>query len=221
MPLRGSVQLLLLSLRARATRPAGLGAAALGLLLIGAVQLNGALPSLGKDGFAQALRQSVWAQALAVPDQSEFAHWPWEDLTANMSLAPTAKVPRLGLSAALRDAPAWSGPVSPVPGRTARVKTNRKAGGDRIQGDVALGDVALGDVTIGDSITFTAADGETCVYRVTGRRVVDPHLAESEAEGFGGEAALFECGPLENLIMQATQGEPEVAPKPTDEQRKL
>ncbi|HUU24811.1 MAG TPA: hypothetical protein VMW68_04515 [Methyloceanibacter sp.] len=217
MPLRGSVQLLLLFLRARATRMAGLGAAALGLLLIGAVQLNGALPSLGKDGFAQALRQSVWAQALAVPDQSEFAHWPWEDLTVNMSLAPTAKVPRLGLSAALLDAPAWNGPASPAPGRTARVKTNRKAGGDQIQGDVALG-----DVSIGDSITFTAADGETCVYRMTGRRVVDPHLAESEAEGFGGEAALFECGPLESLIMQATQGESTtVAPEPTDEQRKL
>jgi len=216
MPLRGSVQLLLLFLRARATRVVGLGAAALGLLLIGAVQLNGVLPSLGKDGFAQALRQSVWAQALAVQDQSEFAHWPWEDLTANMSLAPTAKVPRLGLSAALLDAPALSGPVSPAPGRTARVETERKAIGDQIQGDVALG-----DVTIGDSITFTAADGEICVYRVSGRRVVDPHLAESEAEGFGGEAALFECGPLENLIMQATQGEPKVVPEPADEQRKL
>jgi hypothetical protein len=216
MPLRGSVQLLLLFLRTRATRVGGIGAAAASLILIGAVQLNGVLPSLGKDGFAQALRQSVWAQALAVQDQSEFARWPWQDLNPNMSFAPTASVPRLGLSAALRDVPARSGTVAAAPDRTARVKTEKKTTGEQTQGDVALG-----DVTIGDSITFTAADGATCVYRVTGHRVIDPHLAGSSAEGFGGEAALFECGPLESLIMQATQGEPETAPAPTDAQRKL
>jgi len=189
------------------------------LLLIGAVQINGVLPSLGKDGFAQALRQSVWEQALA--DQSEFAHWSWEDLSVNMSLAPAARVPRPGLSAALLNEPAHGSSASRSPDRTAHVKPEKKASGDQIQGDVALGDVATGGVVIGDSITFTAADGATCVYRVTGRRVVDPHLAESEAERFGGEAALFECGPLESLIMQATQGEPKMAPEPTAEQRKL
>lgn len=214
MPLRGSVQLLLLSLRRRATRKAWLGAVGAVGLAVGGVQLANVLPSLGEDGLAQALRQSVWNQVLA--DQSTPARWPWEDLSVSMSLAPSASVPRLGLSAAMRRETAGvAESTSPAPDRTARVKT-QKAKSDQVQGDVALS-----DVTIGDSITFTAADGAICVYQVTGRRVVDPHLAASEAERFGGEAALFQCGPLENLIMQATQGEPDAAPKPAEEQRKL
>ena len=214
MPLRGSVQLLLLSLRRRATRKAWLGAVGAVGLAVGGVQLANVLPSLGEDGLAQALRQSVWNQVLA--DQSTPARWPWEDVSVSMSLAPSASVPRLGLSAAMRSETAGvAEAISPAPDRTARVKT-QKAKGDQVQGDVVLS-----DVTIGDSITFTAADGATCVYQVTGRRVVDPHLAASEAERFGGEAALFQCGPLENLIMQATQGEPDAAPKPAEEQRKL
>ncbi len=214
MPLRGSVQLLLLSLRRRATRKAWLGAVGAVGLAVGGVQTANVLPSLGEDGLAQALRQSVWNQVLA--DQSTPARWPWEDLSVSMSLAPSASVPRLGLSAAMRRETAGvAESTSPAPDRTARVKT-QKAKSDPVQGDVALS-----DVTIGDSITFTAADGAICVYQVTGRRVVDPHLAASEAERFGGEAALFQCGPLENLIMQATQGEPDAAPKPAEEQRKL
>jgi len=214
MPLRGSVQLLLLSLRRRATRKAWLGAVGAVGLAVGGVQLANVLPSLGEDGLAQALRQSVWNQVLA--DRSTPARWPWEDVSVSMSLAPSASVPRLGLSAAMRSETAGvAEAISPAPDRTARVET-QKAKGDQVQGDVVLS-----DVTIGDSITFTAADGATCVYQVTGRRVVDPHLAASEAERFGGEAALFQCGPLENLIMQATQGEPDAAPKPAEEQRKL
>lgn len=215
MPLRGSVQLLLLSLGRRATRKAAIGAVAIGLLGVGAVQLNSALSSLGEDGLVYALRQSAWQQALA--DQSKPIRWPWEDLSTSMSLAPTATVPRLGLSAAMRtETPSLAEKASPAPNRTASVKT-KDAKSQRAQGDVALS-----DVTIGDSITFTAEDGATCIYRVTGRRVVDPHLAASEAERFGGEAALFECGPLESLILQATQGEPEAAPEPAaDAQRKL
>lgn len=219
MPLRGSVQLLLLSLRRRATRRAWLGAVGAVGLAVGGVQLANVLPSLGEDGLAQALRQSVWNQVLA--DQSTPARWPWEDLSVSMSLAPSASVPRLGLSAAMRRETAGvAESTSPAPARTARVKA-QKAKSDQVQGDVVLSDMTLSDVTIGDSITFTAADGAICVYQVTGRRVVDPHLAASEAERFGGEAALFQCGPLENLIMQATQGEPDAAPKPAEEQRKL
>jgi len=215
MPLRGSVQLLLLSLGRRATRKAAIGAVAIGLLGVGAVQLNNALSSLGEDGLVYARRQSAWQQALA--DQSKPIRWPWEDLSASMSLAPTATVPRLGLSAAMRtETPSLAEKASSAPNRTASVKT-KDAKSQRAQGDVALS-----DVTIGDSITFTAEDGATCIYRVTGRRVVDPHLAASEAERFGGEAALFECGPLESLILQATQGEPEAPPEPAaDAQRKL
>lgn len=216
MPLRGSVQLLLLSLRRCATRKAGIGAVATVLVVAGAVQLKDALPTIGEDGLTQALRQSVWKQALG--DRSKPAVWPWEDLSVSMSLAPSASVPRLGLSAAVQQK-AFPVAAQPASDRTADAKP-RRAHGARVEGDIALGDVSGGDVTIGDSITFTAADGATCVYRVTGRRVVDPHLAASEAERFDGEAAMFECGPLENLIMQATQGEPKALPEPADEQQR-
>ena len=90
----------------------------------------------------------------------------------------------------------------------------------------ALGDVAISDVAIGDSITFTAADGATCVYRVTGRRVVDPHLAEGEAERADGGTSPFICSPLDRLILQAaegalTGGKPPPAPQAADNQQKL
>ena len=220
MPLRGSVQFLLLSLRPRTRRGLGIGAAVVVLLLVGAVQLKDALPSLGHDGLAQALRQSVWEQALA--DQSKGVYWPWDDLTVNMSLAPAAKVRRLGLSAAmLNETPISPEAAAPARDHAAHAKADKHTGPQDSQ---EQGDVALSDVTVGDSITFTAADGATCIYRVTGHRVVDPHLAESEAERFGGEAALFECDPLESLIRQATQGaqsEPQAAPEPADDQQKL
>jgi hypothetical protein len=200
MPVRGSVQLLLLSPLWRAARRIGIGAASVGLLLIGAVQLQNALPALDEDGLVQALRQNVWKRALA--DQSQGTPWPWQDLSTNMSLAPGAAVPRLGLSAALRDY-IVAEPALPARDDDARAKT---ASDVQPESNIAQGDVALSDVTIGDSITFTAADGATCVYHVTGRRVVDPHLPASEAQGFDVEASLFECSPLESLIMQATQG---------------
>ncbi len=214
MPLRGSVQLLLLSPRWRLARRTGIGAAAMGLLLVGAIQLQNALPALGEDGLVQALRQNVWKRALA--GQAHATPWPWQDISANMSLAPGATVPRLGLSAALLSQ--VDEPALPAQNDDARTPVAVAKPGTQ-------GDVALGDVTIGDSITFTAADGATCVYQVTGRRVVDPHLAASEAERFDGEASLFECSPLESLIMQATQGaaegEPAAPLTPGGDQHKL
>lgn len=219
MPLRGSVQLLLPTLRRPATRKAGIGAVAVVLVLAGSVQFKDMLPSLGEDGIAQALRQSVWKEALSGP--SKPAQWPWEDISMRMSLAPSATVPRLGLSAAMQRQTAAV--ADPSPERNARVSP-RMNPDDGMRGDVALGDVALGDVSsggvsVGDSITFTAADGATCIYRVTGKRVVDPHLAANDAERFEGEAAMFECGALEDLFMQATQGK--APPTPADDQRKL
>lgn len=212
MPVRGSVQLLLLSPRWRAARRIGIGAATMGLLLFGAVQLQSALLALGEDGFAQALRQNVWKRALA--GQAKVTPWPWQDLSINMSPAPGAAVPRLGLSAALRNR---AEPTLPARDDDARAKT---ASDVQPQGDVALSDVA-----IGDSITFTAADGATCVYQVPGRRVVDPHLPASEAQGFDVDASQFECSPLESLIMQATQGtahgKPHAPVAPGAEQQKL
>jgi hypothetical protein len=212
MPKRGSVQLLLLSFRPRATLGWGLGAAVVIVLLTGLMQARDEFPLLAKTGIAQVLRQSAWERALAGP--SEPVRWPWDDMSVNMSLAPAANVPRLGLSAAIlqhaADAP---GAASPGPHRAPKAEAQR--------GDVALGDVALGEVAVGDSITFTAADGATCVYRVTGRRVVDPHLAGSEAESTDGETSLFSCGPLDRLIIEATKGKPPVAPQSDPDQQKL
>jgi hypothetical protein len=217
MPKRGSVQLLLLLLRPRATLGWGMGAAVAIGLVAGLVPLNGTSPLLDKAGIAQTLRQGAWEKALA--GQSTPARWPWQDMSENMSFAPGAKVPRLGLSAAMLNR-ADEAPQAAVsePYRSAQTKTDK--------GVEAAGDVALSDVAIGDSITFTAADGATCVYRVTGRRVVDPHLAEGEAMRADGETSLFNCGPLDRLIMQATQGaltqgEPPVAPQAADDQQKL
>ena len=219
MPLRGSVQLLLLSPRRRGVRQAGVGTAVAVLLLAAAAQFQHAFLSIGEDGFVQALRQSVWKRALA--DQAQATPWPWQDLSTNMSLAPGATVPRLGLSAALRSQ-VVSEPAALPPDGGAAAKTASNA---KPRAHDAQGDVALGDVTIGGSITFTAADGATCVYQVTGRRVVDPHLAASEAERFDGEVSLFECSPLESLIMRATQdaaqSEPTAPVTPDGDQQKL
>jgi hypothetical protein len=211
MPIRGSVKVLLPSLRPRATFGWGLGATAIALLLVGAVQLKAG--SLDKSSFAQAVRQSVWNQALDGRSQTE--HWPWEDLSISMSLVPTAKVPRLGLSASLLKPNATADTASARPRRAGSAYID-----DTGRGDVALGDVASTDAAIGDSITFTAADGATCVYKVTRRRVVDPHLAGSEAERTDS-GSPFSCGPLDDLIRDASQGKVPIAPPPAADQQKL
>ena len=215
MPKRGSVQFLLLFLRPRATLGWALGVAAVIGLVAGAVQLQQAVPLLDKGGLVQTLREGAWEKALA--GQSTPARWPWEDMSVNMSLAPGAKVPRLGLSAAmLNQTDKAPQPEPSQPYRGAHDQAGKTAEG--------AGDVALSDVAIGDSITFTAADGATCVYRVSGRRVVDPHLADGGLRGIDGAVSLFECGPLESLIRQATQGaltqsDPPVAPTADDQQK--
>jgi hypothetical protein len=214
MPKRGSVQLLLLSLRPSKMVGWTLGCAAVIGLAAAVVHLKETVPLLDNGGLAQTLRQGAWEKALA--SESTPTRWPWEDMSVNMSLAPGAKVPRLGLSAAmLRQTDETPQTVPSEPYQAERPKPSKGA----------VGDVAISDVGIGDSITFTATDGATCVYRITGHRVVDPHLAEGEAERADGEASLFNCGPLDRLIMQATQGglagEATVPPQTASDQQKL
>ena len=204
MPLRGSVRFLLPSLRRRAARWSVMGACAVALAVCGAAAFKDAFPTIEQDGIAQALRQSVWNQALS--GYSTPLRWPFEDLSGSLSLTPSSKVPRLGLSASMRAEPVIPlAPVAEVRPAEAAAKKN-----ETVEGPVS-GDLALRDVEIGDSITFTAADGAICVYRVTGRPVVDPHLAAGDAGRAVGEATLFECGPLESLIMKATQAAPKRA----------
>jgi len=213
MPRRGSVQLLLLlPFRWRARRWLGLGTVAIVFLVVGVVQLRERLPLLAESGLAQALRQSAWEQALAGQTQTE--HWPWEDVSTNMSPVPTAKVRRLGLSAAVLSR-------AKNASKSASVEPRQPAHAEADKDTAALGDVAISDVAIGDSITFTAADGATCVYRITGRRVVDPHLVNGEAERADGRTLPFTCSPLNRLIMQATQAKPPVAPRAAGDQQKL
>lgn len=197
-----------------------LAASAALVAMFAASGVRDVFPAMNQDGFAQSLRQSAWTKALS--DQSVAEAWPWQNLSQHMSALPSAKVRRLGLSASLRDvteATAEPGHVRDAGPSLASQKPSPRSA----QGDVALGDVGSGKVGIGDSITFTADDGATCVYRVTGRPVVDPHLGSRQAEGTRGEAGLFECSPLDTLIMRATQGAQKAAPeeRPLEHQRKL
>jgi hypothetical protein len=186
----------------------GIGAAIAFLLAIGVIQASGEFPVMAKTGLAQLLRQSAWEQALA--GQSEQKPWPWEDTT----FVPGAKVPRLGLSAAVLTEASGGGAVRPMPGtRRAGLKPGQKP-------------TELGDVAIGDSITVTGADGSSHIFKVTGRRVVDPHLAESDETAVGGGDALTTCWALNGLVgsslrlvIQATQVEPPSAPQQSAEQK--
>jgi sortase A len=208
MSKRGSTQLLLLFFRSCARHKWGIGAATAFLVLIGAIQTSGEFHLMAKTGLAQLLRQSAWEEALS--NQAEPKPWPWEDTT----LVPSAKVPRLGLSAAILTGTSSGAVVQPMPrGQRADLKSD-KTGAE------------LGDVAIGDSLTVIGADGSSHVYRVTGRRVVDPHLAETEQTPIDGEVALVTCWPLDpciagslRLVIRATEVDPPVAPKPSAEQK--
>ncbi|ODR98369.1 hypothetical protein AUC68_07945 [Methyloceanibacter methanicus] len=207
--------------RRRIVAKAGLGACAAFAALLAASEVRDVFPAVDEGGLAQSLRQSAWTKALS--GHATAQDWPWQNVSARMSRLPSAPVRRLGLSASLRDATdTATQAVSLSPAGAAPAKQS-DAIARSMEGDVALGDVGSGTVGIGDSITFTASDGATCVYRVTGRPVVDPHLASGEAEGAQGEAGLFECSPLDSLILRATQQARKnvPAPRPADNQRKL
>ncbi len=84
----------------------------------------------------------------------------------------------------------------------------------------------LSEVGVGDRITVTTADGSSRVYRVTGRRVVDPHLAETKSGPSDDDATLVTCLPLDpllasslRLVIQATTIDPPAAPDPRPEQK--
>jgi sortase (surface protein transpeptidase) len=84
----------------------------------------------------------------------------------------------------------------------------------------------LGDVAIGDRITVTGADGSSRDYRVTGRKVVDPHLAEGDSVApTGGTVSTITCWPLDavtnslRLIIQATRVDQPKVPQRSAEQK--
>ena len=79
---------------------------------------------------------------------------------------------------------------------------------------------------VGDRITVTTADGASRDYRVTARRVVDPHLAQSEAGPSDVDATLVTCLPLDpllasslSLVIQATKLDPAAQTEADPEQK--
>ena len=176
--------------------------------------------STNRGGLAQSLHQSAWTKALSGDPAAEA--WPWQNVSSPMSQLPSAKVRRLGLSASLRDMTEVAAEIGSSHGEGTSLASEPSVPRST-EGDIALGDLGSGTVGIGDSITFTANDGATCVYRVTGRPVVDPHLASGHAEGAKGDAGLFDCSPLDSLIMRASQKAQKTAPqgRGPEHQRKL
>jgi hypothetical protein len=209
MPLRGSAQLLLLFFRSRA----GLGwlLGAIGGVLIAAALLlaGGAFSIVTRTGLAQLIRQSAWQHALAgMPEQA----WPWADTAP----APEANVPRLGLSAAIGKGDSSDNGegtvIEPIERATGRPKPELRT--------------KLGEVGVGDRITVTAADGTSHVYRVTGAKVVDPYLWESDSAKYDVDPTLVTCLPLDpllasslRLIIQATNVDPPAPPAPKPQQK--
>lgn len=77
---------------------------------------------------------------------------------------------------------------------------------------------------VGDQITVTRADGSSRIYRVTSRKVPDPHLADSESENADRSQTSEACLPLESalagsieLVIQVTKSEPPAPAEPGPE----
>jgi sortase A len=210
MSIRGSGRFLLLSFRGRALLACGIGGVA--ALLLGGIAPSGTgFKLMERTGLGQLLHQRAWERALA--GHSEMEPWPWED----PSLMANTKVPQLGLSAAVLE-------------RLSDQQRSRDT--ERPQSDAKLTGVSepaegFSNVAIGDRLTVTRPDGSTRVYRVTGRRVVDPHLADSEPLSEEGETTPASCSPLDafvagslRVILQATEPKmPEPAPDASTEQK--
>ena len=166
----------------------------------------GAIPA--PTELAQLARQSVWARVLK--QTPEHAPWPWATAPAEAK----AMVPRLGLSAAMIDEregerESLTLGLAPEPADGAR--------------DRAFMPV---DLAVGDHITVTTPGGASRVYRVTGCKVVDPHLAETDSAPSDADATLVTCQPLDplvanslSLVIQATKADPPASPRPGSEQK--
>ena len=206
MPKRGSAQLLLLSFRTRAALGLGAFAAVISLGLGWFFPISENFPVLTKIGLAQVIREAAWEHALAgLPEEP----WPWEN-----AQAANPKVPQLGLSAAVTGATANSDDrlslEPPKPGKSNAVHFARR----KVSG-----------VEVGDRITVTAPDGSSRSYKVTGQRVVDPRLAETEPKLKDAGVSLVTCSTLDpllasslRLIIQAIGTKP-AAPGATAEQK--
>jgi hypothetical protein len=191
MPSRGSAQFLLLLLRSRRSLGWMMGALACALIVAILLQAGGEFPLLSRTGLAQLLRQSAWEHALAgLPAAQPL---PWAD-----SATVAAEVPLLGLSASvIKDTNPGQATANPVAGQDQHRPRTK-----------------LSEIGVGDHITVTTSDGASRDYRVTGRKVVDPHLADQSGPA-DLDATLVACLPLDpvlasslSLVIQATKVDP-------------
>jgi sortase family protein len=194
MPLRGSAQLLLHFFRSRLRLGRTVGT--IGGAALAASAAMGAIPV--PTEFAQLARQSVWARVLT--ETPEHAPWPWATAPAETK----TMVPRLGLSAAMID--------------------ERESERDGLTLGLAPEPAdGASDLAVGDRITVTTAGGTSRVYRVTGCKVVDPHLADGAPRASAVDANLVTCMPFDSrlanslrLTIQATTAD---SPAPRQEQK--
>jgi hypothetical protein len=202
MSRRGSAQLLLLSFRSRGARACMMGTIAAAIATVAFVRTSGEFALPAEMGIAKALRQSAWEHALArLPEKTP---WPWAEKWS----VPVSSVRQLGLSASLVRA-VGSGAdatfIEPSPAQDPHLAPSKRGG-----------------VNVGDRVTVTAADGSSRVYRVTGSKVVDPHLADEAKDVAVDSGSRGLCLPLDpllagslQLVIQATTVEPK-APAETD-----
>jgi LPXTG-site transpeptidase (sortase) family protein len=207
MPSRGSAQLLLLFFRSRPRLGWTMGAMTGVLVVAGLLQAGGAFPLMTRMGLAQMLHQSAWQHALA--GLPEVAPWPW----ASASQATIAEVPQLGLSASVIK--------ETGPGNEGGSVMQPASGEDQHAPRTKLSEMG-----VGDRITVTTQDGSSRDYRITGRKVVDPHLAETVTGPSDADATLVTCMPLDpllasslSLVIQATKVDPPASPDPGSEQK--
>ncbi len=209
MPSRGSAQFLLLLVRSRPRLGWTMRAIACALVLAGLLQASSEFPLLTRTGIAHLFHQSVWQHALA--GTPEGSPWPWDGTPT----ATAADVPQLGLSAsAIKETNS-----DPAGGLALDPQHDQDAGRHAPR-------TKLSEVGIGDHITVTTADGASRDYRVTGRKIVDPHLAEADSAPFSADTALVTCLPLDplvanslRLVIQATPVDPPASPEPGTEQK--
>ena len=202
MSRRGSAQLLLLFFRTRRGHGRMVGAIAGIAIVTGLLVALGGLPTPG--GLAQVLRQNAWDRAFAgLPEPTPL---PWGAAPAT----PQAKVTRLGLSASM---------VREGQRNTLRTESApQPAAGQGPHQPATM----LREVVVGDRITVTTAGGASRVCEVTGRRVVDPHLTETDSDALRGDDTFVICVPLDpllasslRLVIQATEVDPPAAePRP-------
>ncbi len=199
MSRRGSAQLLLLFFRPRRRLGRTMGAIA-GVAFAAGLVLSGAgVSSLAPSELVHVMRQSAWDRAFT--GSPDHAPWPWA-ATSNVT---AAEVPRLGLSAAVMQG------------------SMAKAEPWSVVGEAQNEPVALSTMAIGDRITVTTDNGASHVYRVTGRKIVDPHLAEIDSGALDCDAALATCEPQDSastlqLIIQVITNDLSAA-EPKDEQK--